>query len=99
MGEIADMMINGLMCQYCGEFMDDFGEPGYPRSCGCCDDGEDYGAPIQCREPKNKRATKKAMERSILDRVHCYLEAGHPLDDKRWTRLKRDIQALKEMKK
>lgn len=35
MGEIAEMMINGLMCQYCGEFMDDFEEPGYPRSCGC----------------------------------------------------------------
>lgn len=36
MGEIADMMIEGLMCQYCGEFMDDFEEVGFPRDCGCC---------------------------------------------------------------
>ena len=34
MGEIADMMINGSMCQYCGECFDD--EPGYPRSCPSC---------------------------------------------------------------
>ncbi len=33
MGEIAEMMINGLMCQHCGSYMDDFEETGYPRSC------------------------------------------------------------------
>jgi len=33
MGDIADMMINGLMCETCGMFFDD--ECGYPRSC--CD--------------------------------------------------------------
>lgn len=39
MGEIADMMINGSMCQYCGECFDD--EPGYPRSCPSCSSDED----------------------------------------------------------
>jgi hypothetical protein len=33
MGEIAEMMINGLMCEGCGEFMDDMEEPGYVRYC------------------------------------------------------------------
>lgn len=32
MGEIADMMINGLMCEGCGEFLDG-NEPGYARYC------------------------------------------------------------------
>lgn len=36
MGEIADMMINGLMCEGCGEYMDDHDEPGYPRRCESC---------------------------------------------------------------
>lgn len=36
MGEIAEMMLGGLMCEGCGEFMDDFEEPGHPRRClGC----------------------------------------------------------------
>jgi hypothetical protein len=39
MGEMADYMINGDDCQYCGEYL---GEgDGYPRSCaGCGDDTE-----------------------------------------------------------
>jgi len=34
MGEIADMMIEGDMCQGCGVFIDNpFGIPGYCLSC------------------------------------------------------------------
>jgi len=36
MGEITDAMVNGLMCQSCGQFMPDMEEPGYPRECGDC---------------------------------------------------------------
>jgi len=38
MGEIADMMINGEMCQSCGVFiLDDDGHGvGYPSFCGGC---------------------------------------------------------------
>ena len=37
MGEIADMMLEGTMCQECGEFIDDGEEgPGYPRLCAGC---------------------------------------------------------------
>jgi len=52
MGEIADMMINGSMCQYCGECFDD--ESGYPRSCESCreDEKHDFLAPkIKVRCP------------------------------------------------
>ena len=37
MGEIADMMINGRMCEQCRVFMDDGQEPGYPRLCPACE--------------------------------------------------------------
>ena len=37
MGEIADMMLDGTMCQWCGEFLHG-GEdgPGYPGLCSAC---------------------------------------------------------------
>jgi Fe2+ or Zn2+ uptake regulation protein len=36
MGQIADDIINGLLCQECGQFID-FEEPGFPRTCEDCD--------------------------------------------------------------
>lgn len=36
MGQAADDMLNGLCCQYCGVYMDDFEEVGYPRTCSNC---------------------------------------------------------------
>ncbi len=41
MGEIADSIIYGLLCQDCGAYIDG-DEPGFPRSCPMCavdDDG------------------------------------------------------------
>lgn len=38
MGDIAEMIINGILCEQCGVFID-FEEIGYPRlcnSCNCC---------------------------------------------------------------
>ena len=37
MGEIADAIINGLLCEQCGCLIDGE-EPGYPRSCEECED-------------------------------------------------------------
>lgn len=49
MGEIADMMLDGTLCEGCGEIMDDMIDghdededqdeddaPGYPRRCAAC---------------------------------------------------------------
>lgn len=49
MGEIAEMMLDGTMCQLCGEFLFD-GEDGdgIPMYCAACDpgdEGEDWGLP------------------------------------------------------
>lgn len=32
MGDIADMMLDGTMCECCGEFIDE-DPPGYPQYC------------------------------------------------------------------
>ena len=36
MGEIAEMMLEGVMCHWCGEFIDDGEDCGYPRLCAGC---------------------------------------------------------------
>jgi len=67
MGEIADMMINGSMCQYCGECFDD--EPGYPRTCSACGSDEEDLAPVKpskvaCPEC-GKHVTKQGLSQHI----------------------------------
>lgn len=40
MGDAADSIMNGDVCQFCGEYIG-HGQ-GFPRSCGCEDDGLDW---------------------------------------------------------
>lgn len=35
MGDIADMIIEGVLCERCGVFIDEF-PPGHPRLCVDC---------------------------------------------------------------
>jgi hypothetical protein len=53
MGEIADLMLSGAMCQGCGVFLHD-GEdgPGYPGWCSGCAPAEERP---QVRKNKRKR--------------------------------------------
>lgn len=44
MGDMADMVLDGILCQECGELMIDPEKedpPGYPQTCGgCAGEGE-----------------------------------------------------------
>ena len=52
-GEIAEMMLDGTMCQGCGEFMHGGGDgPGFPGYCAGCR-REDNRAPRFRKQPKN----------------------------------------------
>jgi hypothetical protein len=52
MGDIADMMLEGDLCQECGEYME--GGGGFPRTC--------YGC-----SPKSKpKKTKKPPEKGVV---------------------------------
>ncbi|WPQ59542.1 hypothetical protein [Paenibacillus polymyxa] len=44
MGEIAEMIIEGILCETCGSYIEE-GEPqGFPRTCKDCDqEGEKRG--------------------------------------------------------
>lgn len=36
MGEIADMMLDGILCQECGQFIGE--RVGFPQSCDDCEE-------------------------------------------------------------
>lgn len=41
MGEIAEMILNGVLCDICGCLVDGE-EVGYPRKCEDCEEDENY---------------------------------------------------------
>jgi hypothetical protein len=54
-GEIAEMMLDGTMCEGCGEFMNIGGEPaGYPVRCAACGEEPDATEPVNYI-PKRRR--------------------------------------------
>ena len=54
MGDIADMMLDGTLCEVCGEFIDD-DEGGYPRRCAACSQEE----PPEKKKKNNKKKKAK----------------------------------------
>ncbi len=60
MGEIADMMLEGAMCQWCGEFIDN--ETGFPTVCPGCQMRHGVDAHGEPRSKKNKRAKKREAQ-------------------------------------
>ena len=45
MGEIAEMMIEGSICQYCGEFLG--AGDGFATSCSSCDERDDMQGEVE----------------------------------------------------
>lgn len=77
MGDIADMMLEGAMCEQCGEYL---GEgDGYPRLCGSCSQrpGNRYRLDEEPRKPKvpcskcGRRVTEAGMADHMRDK-HKY---------------------------
>ncbi len=58
MGEIAEMMLDGTLCQYCGVAMVHGPEDeaaGYPVSCGCQGGDEFVTGPVSDDKPKKRK--------------------------------------------
>ena len=51
MGEIADMMIDGTLCEGCGIYLEDEA-PGHPRRCADCGPSKSF---IQTNQPSSKK--------------------------------------------
>ena len=74
MGEIADMMLEGDLCEMCGCYIDDEGGSGFPRYCSkqCA---IDRGAYI-CEKPKKQKPKKiigKAEAKDLFPQVYEFL--------------------------
>ena len=67
MGEIADSIIEGIVCQFCGEYLGDTVGAGFPVSCAGCGGGDDcsFGTPPQ-ESRKNKKARNKEWSTNHL---------------------------------
>ncbi|HUY05074.1 MAG TPA: hypothetical protein VMV33_17490 [Rhodocyclaceae bacterium] len=52
-GEIAEMMLDGTLCQDCGQYMGEDAGLGFPVSCGCNGESSDYEC--DAPEPTKKR--------------------------------------------
>lgn len=55
MGEISDMMLDGTLCEQCGEFIDEEGGD-FPRLCASCSQEQEKPADVF---PKRKPGRKK----------------------------------------
>lgn len=60
MGDIADMMLDGEICEGCGDFLG--GSIGYPRRCASCS-GEDDNEDTQAAPPAKKVSCPKCKRR------------------------------------
>lgn len=70
MGEIADSMIDGELCQECGVYL---GEGmGFPRSCAACSNAS--GIPSQPEKVSCPKCQKRVKAAGLTD----HMRARHP---------------------
>ena len=85
MGDIADMMLDGTLCECCGEYIDDGEAGGYPRYCSqTC--AADRGMDFEDNDEGDDEEDEVSIEivKDHLDDAIAYLEMS--------------IDALKELK-
>lgn len=64
MGEVAEMMLDGTLCQGCGVFIDE-DIPGYPRSCHDCKKSEKRNPALQDLRAKVKCPTCQRRVKAV----------------------------------
>ena len=75
MGEIADMMLDGTLCQQCGCFLGD--DQGYPQTCSdCAKPGRSYKRPSAAKQEQSQCHHCKKWVTSIGLPQH--IAAKHP---------------------
>lgn len=78
MGEIAEMMLDGTLCEGCGEYIGDgSGFPGYCSDACARGRGMTYAAPKVRLSPNARRAQRQNQERAaIANRKHKCSKCG-----------------------
>jgi rRNA maturation endonuclease Nob1 len=65
MGDIAEMMVEGALCQVCGEFIGD--EVGYPRTCSGCQRIPELYPPLAKNKVCCPTCGKRVKETGLAD--------------------------------
>ena len=82
MGEIADMMIDGTLCEGCGVYLDD-GPSGYPRRCADCEESEriaDIHANVVASAKRHKVKCHICGKRVSPEGLKQHKDAKHPVE-------------------
>src|SRR5688500_10789686 len=70
MGEIAEMMLDGTLCECCGSYIDEEGGDGFPRYCSPqCD--RDRGAEDRTLTRKERAHLPKPRKARTIGCPHC----------------------------
>lgn len=46
MGDVAELIFEGFICQHCGDYLDG-DDPGHPRSCSVCENKSYWNSKIK----------------------------------------------------
>lgn len=65
-GEAAEMLLDGTLCEGCGEYMGD--SCGYPRRCAGCDEEPDDSQPVNYKPPRDVPCPYPECERKFRSR-------------------------------
>lgn len=60
MGDAAELILEGIVCEQCGDLFDDDEPPGHPRSCEYCLKQDTYVC--ECGKPFNSLKALKRHE-------------------------------------
>lgn len=81
MGDIAEMMLDGTLCEGCGEYLEGVGE-GFPRYCSACRRQNRYANESFDRPQKRVKCTFKGCRRRFTNteamEQHSYDKHGTP---------------------
>ena len=65
MGEIAEMMLGGEMCEQCGDWLGD--GDGYPRLCSACEHDQKREDKVRCKHC-GKKVKEVGLEQHMRDK-------------------------------
>jgi hypothetical protein len=68
MGDVADMMLDGTLCQICGVYLE--GDAGYPRTCDACHRDSERPAP-RTEKVACSVCGRKVSEQGLLDHMRA----------------------------
>lgn len=81
MGDIADMMLDGTLCEGCGVFLDEDNEGHIPRKCRVCAEDEHianiHQGALRLAAEQTHKTCRKCGKRVKWDGLNDHMRAKH----------------------